>query len=292
MSPAVSGILMQPTDLKLTLWHGLNPSLFLSLATLIGGLTLYAKYRAVERISSHLESVSSRYGPEHIYDIAINGLNTFAGAQTRILQSGYLRYYLMMIIATTILLGGYMMLKSGIVFEPLNISDVRFYEIGLAILILLAALAAVKTTSRLGAVAALGVVGYSVAMIFILFGAPDLAMTQIMIETLTVILFVLVFYHLPRFVDLSSMSSRIRDALISLSLGVLMTILVLVAVNAQFHPTISSYFAEHSLPEAHGRNIVNVILVDFRALDTLGEITVLALAGVGVYSLLKLRLQK
>jgi multicomponent Na+:H+ antiporter subunit A len=144
----------------------------------------------------------------------------------------------------------------------------------------------------LGAVVALGVVGYSVAMVFILFGAPDLAMTQIMIETLTVILFVLVFYHLPRFVDLSSMSSRIRDALISLLLGALMTILVLVAVTAQFHPTISSYFAENSLPEAHGRNIVNVILVDFRALDTLGEITVLALAGVGVYSLLKLRLQK
>jgi multicomponent Na+:H+ antiporter subunit A len=292
LSPAVASILMQPTSIELALWHGLNPSLFLSLITVAGGLTLYAKYGAVQRVASHVESVSSRFGPEHLYDMGINGLNSLARVQTRILQNGYLRYYLLMIIATTILLAGYTMLKRGILLVYMNISDVRFYESGLAILILLAALAAVKTTSRLGAVVALGVVGYGVALIFILFGAPDLAMTQIMIETLTVILLVLVFYHLPRFFDLSSSLSRLRDALISLTVGALMTTLVLVAVNVQFYPVISEYFAEHSLSEAHGHNIVNVILVDFRALDTLGEITVLALAGVGVYSLLKLRLQK
>jgi len=138
-------------------------------------------------------------------------------------------------------------------------------------------------------VVALGVVGYATALIFILFGAPDLAMTQFMIETLTVILLVLVFYHLPRFAHISSTPSRVRDVIVSLAGGALVTVMVLAALREQFYPPISSYFVENSLPMAHGRNVVNVILVDFRALDTLGEITVLALAGLGVYALLKLR---
>jgi multicomponent Na+:H+ antiporter subunit A len=170
--------------------------------------------------------------------------------------------------------------------------EIRFYEAGLAVLILLAALASVGSRSRLGAVAALGVVGFSVGLIFILFGAPDLAMTQFMIETLTVILFVLVFYHLPRFARLSSRAARIRDLIVAAMAGSTMTALVLVASSVQLHRPISDYFAENSQPLAHGRNIVNVILVDFRGIDTLGEITVLAVAGVGVYALLKLRLAK
>jgi multicomponent Na+:H+ antiporter subunit A len=171
-------------------------------------------------------------------------------------------------------------------------SDIHFYELALAILILLATLMATFTSSRLGAVAALGVVGYSIALIFILFGAPDLAMTQFLIETLMVILFVLVFYFLPRFAVLSPPRARLRDGLVALLAGGLMSVLVMIATSVQFQPPISDYFAENSVPLAHGRNIVNVILVDFRALDTLGEITVLAVAGVGVYALLKLRLAK
>jgi len=131
-----------------------------------------------------------------------------------------------------------------------------------------------------------------VALIYLLFGAPDLAMTQFAIESLTVILFVLAFYHLPRFAQLSPPRSRARDALVALLAGGLMTALVLAAVGVQLSPSISGYFTEAALPLAHGRNIVNVILVDFRGLDTLGEITVLGIAGVGVYALLKLRSRK
>ena len=128
------------------------------------------------------------------------------------------------------------------------------------------------------------------ALIFVLFGAPDLAMTQFLVETLTVILFVLVFYHLPELPDRvragrpggATPSSRWPP-------GPLMTALVLVGTPENFDPPISAYFAEHSVPRGHGRNIVNVILVDFRGLDTLGEITVLSVAAVGVYALLKLR---
>jgi len=108
------------------------------------------------------------------------------------------------------------------------------------------------------------------------------------VESLTVILFVLAFYHLPDFSALSRPASRVRDALIALGVGGLMTTLVLLAVSIQFRPSIAQYFVDMALPRGHGRNIVNVILVDFRALDTLGEITVLGIAAIGVYALLKL----
>jgi multicomponent Na+:H+ antiporter subunit A len=128
-----------------------------------------------------------------------------------------------------------------------------------------------------------------VALIFVLYGAPDLAMTQFLIETLTVILFVLVFYHLPREPETTRTPARLRDAIVAISTGCLMTALVLVAAEAQLHPSISHYYSDNSVTAAHGRNVVNVILVDYRGLDTLGEITVLAVAAVGVYALMKLR---
>jgi multicomponent Na+:H+ antiporter subunit A len=97
---------------------------------------------------------------------------------------------------------------------------------------------------------------------------------------------------LPRFAVLSPPRARLRDGVIALLAGGMMTIFVMIATSVQFHPSISDYFAANSVPLAHGRNIVNVILVDFRALDTLGEITVLGVAGIGVYALLKLKLGK
>jgi multicomponent Na+:H+ antiporter subunit A len=116
-------------------------------------------------------------------------------------------------------------------------------------------------------------------------------MTQILIETVTLILLVLILYHLPKFSELSGRAARTRDALIALAAGGLMTVLILVANSAEHFPPISEFFIENSVPLAHGRNIVNAILVDFRGLDTFGEITVLSLAAIGVYALLKLRKQ-
>jgi multicomponent Na+:H+ antiporter subunit A len=122
-----------------------------------------------------------------------------------------------------------------------------------------------------------------------LYGAPDLAMTQILVETLTVLLFVLAFYHLPNMHRTSSRAVRLRDAVIALLVGGLMTLLVLAATATPPTSRLAPYFVEHSKPDAHGSNIVNVILVDFRGLDTMGEITVLAVAAIGVYALLRLR---
>ncbi len=113
-------------------------------------------------------------------------------------------------------------------------------------------------------------------------------MIQFAIETLTVILLVLVLHRFPRFTRLSSPPTHLFDILISLAAGVLMTMLVLVANSFPITPKLSPYFAQNSWLLAKGRNVVNVILVDFRGLDTLGEITVLSTAALGVYALSKL----
>jgi multicomponent Na+:H+ antiporter subunit A len=194
----------------------------------------------------------------------------------------------MITVAATAGLAGYALIRRHVPTVAVNWSDLRFYEAGLAVLILLATLAAILLKSRLAAIAALGVVGYGVALVFILFGAPDLAMTQFLVETLTVILFVLVFYHLPESRIVSDRAARWRDAALAAGAGAVMTALVLVGTPENY-PPISTYFVENSVPRGHGRNVVNVILVDFRGLDTLGEITVLSVAAVGVYALLKLR---
>jgi multicomponent Na+:H+ antiporter subunit A len=152
-----------------------------------------------------------------------------------------------------------------------------------------AAFAAVRAESRLAAIAALGTVGLGVALLFVFYGAPDLALTQFAIETLTVLLFVLVLYRLPRFTRISARSSRIRDASLAAAGGVLMTTLTLAATSQSLRSSVTQYYGDMSLLLAKGRNVVNVILVDFRGLDTLGEITVLAVAALGVFALIRLR---
>jgi multicomponent Na+:H+ antiporter subunit A len=279
LRPAVQAIAREPVALHLTLWHGFNLPLALSALSVAGGLAIYARLDLVLYALSRLE-ITSWWGPQNWYSLLFAGLNVLAQRQTQLLQSGYLRYYLMIIIVTSLGLAG------SKLFIGLGSAT---FTTAFAAVILLAAITAVLSRSRLGAAAALGVVGYGVALIFVFFGAPDLAMTQFMIETLTVILFVLVFYHLPRFAILSGRFAVTRDALLALAAGALITTIVLIGSGIQLYPKISEYFIDNSLPLGHGRNIVNVILVDFRGFDTLGEITVLAVAGIGVYALLKLR---
>jgi multicomponent Na+:H+ antiporter subunit A len=288
---AIQAVLRKPVSLELVLWHGLNPIFLLSMGTLACGTALFVFRDWLLRLFTPFDALRD-WGPKYGYSLALAGLNTVAKTQTRFLQSGYLRHYLLIVIVTATILSSYKLLQhigSDTLGPPMNVS---FYEAALAVLILLAAFMATQAASRLAAIAALGVVGFSVALVFVLFSAPDLAMTQFSIETLTVIVFVLALYHLPRFASLSSAWTRARDASFALMAGALITVMVLTASGVQLHPKISSYFIENSVPLAHGHNIVNVILVDFRGLDTLGEITVLAIAALGVYALLKLRLNK
>jgi multicomponent Na+:H+ antiporter subunit A len=155
-------------------------------------------------------------------------------------------------------------------------------------MIIAGAISAVRARTTIAAVLSLGVTGYGIALTFLFFGAPDLAMTQFSVETLTAIIFTLVFYHFRRFHSLSTPIVRLRDLSIAILFGgSLAGVLFFVGV-ATTPFGLGRYFAENSVAMAHGRNIVNVILVDFRALDTMGEITVLATAALGVRALLQI----
>ena len=135
---------------------------------------------------------------------------------TRIVQSGYLRYYVALVLAATVGLVGYTLFRFHGLRFSLAITEIRSYELIMGFIILGATWSAARATSRLAAVASLGVVGFGVSILFIFFEAPDLAMTQISIETLTVVLLVLILYRLPRFSSFTSRATHIRDSIIAL----------------------------------------------------------------------------
>ena len=152
---------------------------------------------------------------------------------------------------------------------------------------------ALFSKSRLAAIAGLGVLGYAVCFVFVFYSAPDLALTQFSIDTLTVILFVLVLYNLPPYLKLSNPVVRTRDMVVASGFGVLVTLITLEAVaeTSQRTSNLATYFNENAYTLAKGKNIVNVILVDFRGADTLIETAVLAIAAIGVFGLIKLRIK-
>jgi multicomponent Na+:H+ antiporter subunit A len=292
IGPAAAAAMGRPVEPALALWHGITPAFLLSLATLSAGIWLYLQRRWLQCQAGRL---AWRWGPSQLYAAALAALTAVAASQTRVLQHGYLRYYLLTVLLVPLALGAVVLLAGGGAWMAVQSLwafaevEAHFYELALAGMVVIAAAAATRARSSLAAVAALGIVGYGVALLYLLFGAPDLAVTQVLVESLTVILFVLAFYHLPEFAQLSPRRTRLRDAAVALSAGALMAVLVLLAAAIQLQPSISAYFLDNALPLAHGRNVVNVILVDFRALDTLGEIAVLGIAAVGIYALLKLR---
>jgi multicomponent Na+:H+ antiporter subunit A len=272
----------------LALWHGVNAALGLSLLTLVAGAGLYLARSPLRRWQQALPLAGRP--PGFGFARLLEGLQAVAAFQTRLLQSGSLRRYLMVTVLVTF--GTLALVASFAPLPPLGGTfgmEMRFHELAVALLMMIAAVAAVLSSSRMGAVAAMGVVGFCVALTFLFFGAPDLALTQAIVEALTVVVFLLAFFHLPHYAHLSPRSTRLRDGLVALGAGGLMTTLVLISSRLHFAPPISHFYVAQSLPAAHGRNIVNVILTDFRALDTLGEITVLAVAGLGVHAILKLR---
>jgi multicomponent Na+:H+ antiporter subunit A len=290
VQPAAGAMRGEHTEVVLRPWAGMSPAFVQSLLMLALGGVLYAVH---DRARLRLEPLRrlAAWGPARAYEGAMAGIVALAKAQTRVLQNGVLGWYLLVTIGTTVALGGYALATRvsavGVALEP-----VRPGEALVALAMAAGAVAVVRARSLLVAVAALGVVGYGVAVVFLLFRAPDLALTQFSIETLSVLLFVLVLRRLPPLRVLSPRGERVRDGVVAVAGGAFVTALVLAATAAP-HPTpLRDYFAAASLVLANGRNVVNVILVDFRGLDTLGEITVLATAAIGVVALLRLRAAK
>lgn len=289
LAAAAGAVHGAPLDPHLSLWHGVNAPLMISAASLLLGLLLYTQWGRFRAAFAWLDPVAGAIGPERQYDRAMAALVIVSDWQTRVLQNGYLRYYLLTILLMTLLMVGVSAQIFDISVGELTFHEVKLHEWVIAGVLLASAIVAVTIRSRLGAVATLGVVGFAVALIYVLFSAPDVGITQVLVETLTVLLLVLVLFRLPGFLDRSSPLVRLRDAVLALAVGGMMTLLMLSILHTRLYDSISTYFVTQSVPGGHGRNIVNVILVDFRALDTLGEIFVLALAAVGVYAMIKLR---
>lgn len=284
-------IISEELGIEVKLWHGFTFVLLLSFITLLSGVGLYYFRKKIIKVIESINFANS-LKPSYWYESILNQTLSFAKLQTRVLQNGYLKFYIIFIIITTLGLAGYALLQIPVI-SSLNINtDVTIYELIIGLIIIASTLLVITSDSRLKAIVSLGVVGFSMGIIFILYSAPDLALTTFAIETLTVILFVLVLYKLPQYLNFSNPVVKIRDIIIALSVGLFMTLTVLLVTASEMHSELKKYFAESSLPEGKGRNIVNVILVDFRAIDTLGEITVLAVAAIGVYALLKLRLKE
>lgn len=282
-------ILTETLGLKIKLWHGFNLVLLLSFITLFIGVLFYLLREKFLVVTQNVKLIRI-LKPSEWYEFLINGMMSFAKYQTKILQNGYLRNYIIFILITAISLSAYTLLKIQKEFVlPLDFS-LTFYEISISLIIIISTFVVITSESRLKSIIALGVVGFSVGIVFIINSAPDLALTTFAIETLTVILFVLVLYKLPKFLQFSKASSKIRDFVIASCVGIFMTLMVLIVTSFEFSSELKKYFAENSVPGGKGRNVVNVILVDFRAIDTLGEITVLGIAALGVFALLKLRL--
>jgi multicomponent Na+:H+ antiporter subunit A len=289
-SGAASAVLARPVVMDLKLWHGLNLDallvLALSLLTLAAGVGVYLVVRRGLVTAAQALEPTAGWGPERLFEGAMDGLPRAAGLLTRRLQTGVLRHYLMVTVIAAVALTTPSLARWALGSLGAQVPPATLFDLMLAVLVAAGALAAALLRSRLASVAALGVTGLAMALIFVLYSAPDLAMTQVMVETLSVIVLVLVFARLPRLVRRSGVAQRLRDLVIAGALGVAMTLLILASATVDLDRQASSYYLATAVPEAKGRNVVNVILVDFRALDTLGEITVVAVAGLGVAALI------
>jgi multicomponent Na+:H+ antiporter subunit A len=159
-------------------------------------------------------------------------------------------------------------------------------EIPVAAVLVVAAQGAAIVPRRFSAAVFLGLAGYAMAALFVLWGAPDLALTQAAVETLSTVAFVLVLRRLPeRFDHRSSPRRRVIRLAVAASVAVTVFVLALVAAGHRLTPPVSDEMVRRAVPDGHGRNVVNVILVDFRGFDTLGEITVLVVAVIGAVAL-------
>ncbi|MEC4588047.1 Na+/H+ antiporter subunit A [Bacillus safensis] len=292
IEPAIAAIIPEAIEtgsrfsVKIEAWHGFQPELYMTIGVVvlgtIGYLTL-SKWRPMYNIFKEKWSFNA------LYDRSLIGLEKGSYRLTNSYMTGFLRDYLVYVFGFMIIvIGGVMFYQQAFSFQTDQAASIGTYEVILSLVMVAATIATVFASSRLTAIIALGVMGYTLSLFFVIFRAPDLALTQLIIEMISVALFLLCFYHLPK-LSLKQKTRRFKmtNFIISLGVGVVVTCLAFASTSQQSLDTISTYFIENSYKLAGGDNIVNVILVDFRGFDTLFEITVLAIAALGIYGLLK-----
>ncbi|EXJ17067.1 monovalent cation/H+ antiporter subunit A [Imhoffiella purpurea] len=283
---AAASLLQEPPpSYDLAIWHGFGLPVVMSGVALIGGLVVYAERRPLFEIADQLKG---RLDARAVFDHLLARLYTFARAVTGVLDRGSLQRLILLLLLSAIGLGLAGAIGSG---SPLTGERPRMPIDGVTLFIALA-LALVSGATlllhrlRLTALIVMGAIGLMVSLLFVKFSAPDLALTQLTVEVVTVVLLLLALYFLPaRSPAESPLWRRLRDLGLALAAGGGAGALAWSILTRDYDP-ISDYFLANSVPGGGGHNVVNVILVDFRGFDTLGEISVLALAGLGIYAML------
>ncbi|MBU8860394.1 MULTISPECIES: Na+/H+ antiporter subunit A [unclassified Micromonospora] len=289
LAPAVDRVLAPYADRFLTagpgyhlaLWHGLTPALGLSALAVAGGLGLFL---LLHRRRPHLPRLP--FDGTTGYDRIAGAVDRAAVELTGATQRGSLPFYLGVILLVLVVLPGGAVLAGAPWARRFQLWDTPLQAVAGAVIVV-AALMAARARRRLTAMILVGVTGYGTALMFILHGAPDLALTQFLVETVTIVMFVLVLRRLPRRFSARPIraSRRLRVAL-GVAVGVVTAGMAYVAAGSRTAVPVSVGFPEEAVSYGGGKNVVNVTLVDIRAWDTMGEIAVLVVAATGVASLI------
>ena len=276
-------------NVSLKIWHGFNTVLLLSSVTIVGGVLLYLYIKPSSK-SLHRLSKYESFSPQAIFNRLTHGMRNVAVGFTKFMHNGFLRAYLTKIVFFMVcLISFYLIRYVDIQFSTLRFTTISFYEGIIFIIMAVTILVIVFSASRLTAIISTSVVGYCICLFFLYYGAPDLAMTQFSIDTLTTVLFVLVLLKLPPYLKLRDKKAQMQDGLLAGAFGIMIAVIALQVLNEPTNKNISQFYSDNAYLLAKGKNVVNVILVDFRAYDTLVETTVLAIAAIGVFSMLKIK---
>ncbi len=275
-------------DPELAIWHGLGPALTLTVAGTVVGLALFLARGRVGQVPTPWTVTA---GAERSYRWVLRQLDRAAVEVTGVTQRGSTSFYLSVILTAVVGVLGWALLASqggGAVLD-LARDATRWDTPAQAVvgaLVVAAAVLTARSRRRLRAVVLAGVTGYGTAMLFMLHGAPDLALTQILVETVSIVIFVLVLRRLPTyFTDRPLTSGRYWRMGIGFLIAGAVTTVMLMSADARTAVPVSEAFPEHAVQFGGGHNIVNVTLVDIRAWDTMGELAVLIAAATGVASL-------
>ncbi len=287
ISPAASAISGTEQHVHLALWHGFTPVFITSMVAIAAGCLVFVLRNAIRQAFIH---APARLTGSYAFGQLDKGAYAVANWSTRTVQGGTLATQASIVILAAIAILFYAIFRLDLrAAIPLRWDvDIRSYEAITIILIIFAAFITVRARTRLTGIISIGVVGIGVTLFFVFFSAPDLALTQLLIEVLTVVLLILVFYRIPaeKRTPLPR-NVNIRNIVVAALAGIFGFTLTLIASGSEYLPSISEYYLLNSVAGGHGGNVVNVILVDFRGYDTMGEITVLAIAALGGYALLR-----
>ena len=293
IDPAAMSIMASDTPLEthLYMWHGFaNPALWATVFIVITGtLLFYFRDKWMFIYDYHKD----RFTLNYLYDQGLIYSRFGSRKITESYMSGFIRSYLVYIFLFFIVMGILTLLNTGIRISFDDMAPVGIHEMAVVLIILVSIAVILGTKSRMVSIIMLGAIGFSMSLFFVFFRAADLALTQLAIETVTTALFLVCFYHLPKNSrHQERMRFKLTNFLVSLGVALIVIIIGLTAYSNRLFDRISEFHIENVYELAAGGNMVNVILVDFRGFDTLFETLVFGIAGIGIYSLMKLRLNR